>query len=64
MIPLVSRWVREGRNRDWRVFFMGRVPDGAVTIEWEGWKGLRELRRNCEQRRSRWLWTGRNWASE
>ena len=43
---------------------MDRVPEGAVTIGWDGWEGRRALRRNWEQRRDRWLWTGSTWASE
>ena len=64
VVPFVRRWAIEGRKRDWRVSFMDRVPEGAVTIGWEGWDGRRALRRNWEQRRLRWLWTGSNWASE
>ena len=64
VVPPVSRWDTEGRKRDWRVCFMARVPEGAVTTGKEGWAGLRELRRNWEQRRDRWAWTGSTWVSE
>ena len=35
-VPFVRYGATVGRNRDWRVCFMLRGPDGAVTIEWEG----------------------------
>ena len=61
---MVRRWVTEGRKRDWRVSFMDLVPEGAVTIGCDGCEGRRALRRNCEQRRLRWSWTGSIWVSE
>ena len=49
----------EGRNRDCRVCFLFRGPEGEVTIAWDGWEGTRERARNWEQRRERWVSTGR-----
>ena len=63
MVPPTSRWDTEGRKRDWRVCFMARMPEGAVTTGKEGWEGRRALRRNWEQRRDRWELTGRTCAS-
>ena len=52
-----------GRKRDWRVCFMDRGPDGAVTIEWEGFEGTRQRARYWEERSERWSVTGRTDAS-
>ena len=42
---------------------MGRGPDGAVTIEWEGLEGTRQRARYWEERSERWSVTGRTDAS-
>ena len=53
-----------GRKRDWRVCFILRGPEGAVTTEWDGWEGDRQRVRNWEESRERWSRTGRTDASE
>ena len=42
---------------------MLRGPDGEVTIEWDGWEGMRERAKNWEERRERWESTGRMFVS-
>ena len=42
---------------------MDRGPEGAVTIEWEGFEGTRQRARYWEERSERWSLTGRTDAS-
>ena len=60
---MIRKGETEGRNLDWRVYFIWRGPEGAVTMEWEGWEGKRQRARNWEDRRERWFATGRTDAS-
>ena len=39
--------------------FLGTGAGRDVTMGWETWEGKRARVRNWEQRRERWLWTGR-----
>ena len=52
--PLVRYGATEGRKRDWRVYFIWRGPEGAVTVECDGWEGTRQRARNWDERRERW----------
>ena len=61
--PFVRKGETELMKRDWRVNFIDRRPEGAVTMEWEGWEGTRQRARNWEDRRDRWFATGRTDAS-
>ena len=42
---------------------MMRGPDAWMTVWWLGWLGRRALQRNWEQRRDRWLDTGKTSGS-
>ena len=63
-MPSVRNGETGSRKLDWRVHLLGRRPKGRVTIEWEGWTGLRALARCWAQRIWRWSSTTRILDSE
>ena len=63
-MPSVRNGETGSRKRDWSVHFLGRGPQGQVTMEWEGWSGLRAAARCWAQRSWSWSSTGRILDSE
>ena len=61
-MPSVRNGETGSRKRDSSVHFLGRGPQGQVTMEWEGWSGLRALARCWVQRSWRWSSTGREFG--
>ena len=61
--PLVRNGATEGRNRDWRVFFILCGPEGAVTVGYDGCEGSKDRARYCVDKRFKCPLTGRTDAS-